>query len=624
MTMVIARDATASDHLVYAWPFPLGPEEIEVTCGEDEIVVMCPSWLVGDRLGPGRHRWRTPDPSRPVGAYFVSMAPVECSFDVTTSFVIPSTQQTATLRAQGSIIVRCVDPGLLIAQFVGLPFDNVNDGLIRSVTRSSERLIARVLTRRTVMAQTVVAVTDPGMTASIVDELVAYNPVAGAVFGVEFVRMTGLYVTTGDAQWATGQLDVNPADWASHGSQPGVPSLDAQGSAPRYIPTEPTKQGVGASGPSVPKKPDPMQSGGIVSGEIGMSSARQTGPTPPTGPMREDITTPGMVPVGAGPPLPSKPGLVPPPPSSTAAGSVPPVSVVAPAPPAPAAPSGPIRDGEIVAGSISSRGTSDTGLRSTMKGHAVPAPETKRPSSNPGIAPPPAASTSSPRTGPGPDGPTPVSSYGGSGSAVAGRGPAAVTQPPPVGGIKGEPPPPSNPTITPPPAAGTPGSGPVPRPAITPPAAASAAMSRSKTPSVPPPMPVPSSTGLTPSLAAMLPRPKSATQPGPGLGDGKKSDGVPEAVAHPGMGMGGIGMGRIGESPGAGSPSASITSEDEKSVKGEIVEKLETGARVLVPGADGRLVAATIRQEQSGYYELEIGGTGETLWVPRANVVEEK
>ena len=59
---VIARDAVASDHLVYAWPFPIGPE-CEVTCAEDEQVVMCPAWLVGDRLGPGRHVWRTPDPT---------------------------------------------------------------------------------------------------------------------------------------------------------------------------------------------------------------------------------------------------------------------------------------------------------------------------------------------------------------------------------------------------------------------------------------------------------------------------------------------------------------------------------------------------------------------------------
>jgi hypothetical protein len=97
------------------------------------------------------------------------------------------------------------------------------------------------------------------------------------------------------------------------------------------------------------------------------------------------------------------------------------------------------------------------------------------------------------------------------------------------------------------------------------------------------------------------------------------SDGVPLPVM--GIGMGGIGIGasRVGES--APTP---ITSEADVSVSGEIVEKLDKGARVLVPGADGRLVAATIKQEQSGYYELEIGGSSETLWVPRANVVADK
>lgn len=570
MTTVIARDATASDHLVYAWPFPLGPEEIEIACGEDEIVVMCPSWLVGDRLGPGRHRWRTPDPTRPVGAYFVSMAPVECSFDVTTSFVIPSTQEAASLRAQGSIIVRCVDPGLLIAQFVGLPFDNVNDGLIRSVTRSSERLIARVLTRRTVMAQTVVAVTDPGMAASIVDELVAYNPVAGAVFGVEFVRMTGLYVTTGDAAWATGQLDVSPADW-------GTGAVEAQGSAPRYIPMEPTKQGV-APGPS---KPDPIIAGSIVSGEIGV---RAVAP----GAKQEDITTPGIPPVATS--VASSPGLVPPPPAA--------ITV-------------PGRPADAPAGEA---------MRSTMKGHAMPVAEA-RSGSNPAVD----VGALSPRaTTPQP----PVRPY------------QAVTEPPPPGGAPGEPPPPSAPAIAvpPPSSPGVPVPAPAaPMPPITPPVAASAALSRAKTPSTPPGGVPPS--GLTPSLAAIMPRPKTTTspqvppppakpqraEPAGGAVEAKPkhptpSDGVPAPMF--GIGVGGIGVGRVGAESG-GVSSSPRTSEDDKSVKGEIVEKLDTGSRVLVPGADGRLVAATIRQEQSGYYELEIGGSGETLWVPRANVVPE-
>ena len=193
----IARDAVASDHLVYAWPFPIGPE-CEVTCAEDEQVVMCPAWLVGDRLGPGRHLWRTPDPTRPVSAFFVLTAPVEVSFDLTTMFLIPMTGQPVRLRASGSLQVRCVDPGLLIAQFVGLPFDRVNDGILRSVSRSVERMLARLLTRRVVMAGTPLAVTDPGMLQGILEELVAYNPTAGAVFGVELIRMGHLTVAADD------------------------------------------------------------------------------------------------------------------------------------------------------------------------------------------------------------------------------------------------------------------------------------------------------------------------------------------------------------------------------------------------------------------------------------------
>jgi hypothetical protein len=193
----LARDAVASDHLVYAWPFPIGPD-CEVSCADDEQVVMCPAWLVGDRLGPGRHHWRTPDPTRPVSAFFVLTAPVEVSFDMMTMFIIPMTGLPVRLRANGSLQIRCNDPGLLIAQFVGLPFDRVNDGILRSVARSVERMLARLLTRRVVMAGLPLAVTDPGMLPGIVEELVAYNPTAGAVFGVELIRMGHLTIVADD------------------------------------------------------------------------------------------------------------------------------------------------------------------------------------------------------------------------------------------------------------------------------------------------------------------------------------------------------------------------------------------------------------------------------------------
>ncbi len=214
---VIARDAVASDHLVFAWPFPIGPEEYEVACAEDELVVMCPSFMVGDRLGPGRHRWRTPDPMRPVSAYFVLTAPVEVSFDMITQFMIPTTGQAVRIRANGSLQVRCMDPALLVAQFVGLPFDHVNEGVLRSVSRSVERMLARLLTRRVVMAGTPNAVTDPQMLPNIIEELVAYNPAAGAVFGVELVRMGHVSIIADDGSRPWQQM-------IAAGSNPRLPA----------------------------------------------------------------------------------------------------------------------------------------------------------------------------------------------------------------------------------------------------------------------------------------------------------------------------------------------------------------------------------------------------------------
>ncbi|HSR97074.1 MAG TPA: hypothetical protein VLM79_08500, partial [Kofleriaceae bacterium] len=193
-----------------------------MTCADDELVVMCPAWLVGDRLGPGRHLWRTPDPSRPVSAFFVLTAPVEVSFDMTTMFIIPATGQPVRVRACGSLQVRCTDPGLLIAQFVGLPFDRVNDGILRSVSRSVERMLARLLTRRVVMASSPYAVTDPTMLPGIVEELVAYNPTAGAVFGVDLIRMGHLTVVADDG--SSPYIAIPADDWSD-----GHPKLPPNG-----------------------------------------------------------------------------------------------------------------------------------------------------------------------------------------------------------------------------------------------------------------------------------------------------------------------------------------------------------------------------------------------------------
>jgi hypothetical protein len=280
---VIARDAVAADHLVYAWPFPLGPE-CEVTCNDDEQVVMCPSWIVGDRLGPGRHHWRTPDPMRPVSAFFVLTSPVEAPFDMLTSFLIPMTGQPVRLRATGSIMVRCADPGLLIAQFVGLPFDSVNEGILRSVARSVERMLARLLTRRVVLAGTPYAVTDPSMLGQIVEELVAYNPTAGAVFGVELIRMGYLAIGADDGSSPYIPLPVpisTPPVHASHfgelGSQPEIPLLET---ARGHVMTPPPPAPDGSLAEATPP---PGNGGGsldsaVASGEIVPRKNKKTEP----------------------------------------------------------------------------------------------------------------------------------------------------------------------------------------------------------------------------------------------------------------------------------------------------------------------------------------------------------
>jgi hypothetical protein len=264
---VLARDAVASDHLVYAWPFPIGPE-CEVTCADDEQVVMCPAWLVGDRLGPGRHRWRTPDPSRPVSVFFVLTAPVEVSFDMSTMFIIPATGQGIRLRAVGSLQVRCVDPGLLIAQFVGLPFDRVNDGILRSVSRSVERMLARLLTRRVVMSGSPISVTDTGMLAGIIEELVAYNPTAGSVFGIELIRMGHLTIVADDgsspylslpteAEWAEGQRNGH----RSHAAAIAAQIAQRVGEVPL---AETARGRPGAVGPAGPRGARPQSSPEIM------------------------------------------------------------------------------------------------------------------------------------------------------------------------------------------------------------------------------------------------------------------------------------------------------------------------------------------------------------------------
>ena len=489
---VIARDTVASDHLVYAWPFPIGPE-CEVSCSEDEQVVMCPAWMVGDRLGPGRHRWRTPDPTRPVSAFFVLMQPVEVGFDLTTAFMMPTNGQGVRIRAAGSIQVRCADPGLLVAQFVGLPFDGVNEGVLRSVSRSIERMLARLLVRRVVMAATPFAVTDPGMLPGIIEELIAYNPTAGAVFGVELIRIGHLTIAADDGMTPYLQLPQyqQPSPWAGEHSHSNVDAYPYNGTNGHHHHDQ--------------SQPQPLVEPQVV--QSPNQHPRANSPTVPA-PLHAE-TMRGM------------PAVTP----------------------------------------------------DTPKDHAQPAPG------------PPHAVVSGEIGGakksPGP----PVSQVSGEIGAKS-KDPAVArtktpSMPPPI--------PPIIPTSLP----GQRRAGPVEvqTDEITQPGIDQAKVAT----------PPPGSLRATVQGVAAAPSPTSAAAGTP----------VPPSKPAPASILG-IGMGAIGS---AGQASAAAS--------GEISKKIAPGGRVLVPGPNGLLQSATVKQLLQGYYELEVGSTGQTIWVPMNGVVPE-
>jgi hypothetical protein len=524
---VIARDAVASDHLVYAWPFPLGPEEHDVSCAEEELVVMCPAWLVGDRLGPGRHRWRSPDPTRPVAAYFVLTAPVEVSFDMITQFHVPTTHQAVRIRATGSLQVRCMDPALLVAQFVGLPFDAVNDGVVRSVSRSIERMLARLLTRRVVMASTPVAVTDPQMLQNIIEELIAYNPTAGAVFGVELMRFGHLTIVADDGSrpWQQMPMNTPEAHADTHrrltmraASQPGIP-------LPETAP---------------PAMPPPQQNQRAMSGTLP--------PPTPTPPKRPD-SPPQSVASGE---INSKPNRAPTPAPTEVSGEIGGNKAAAPKP---------VQQTE-VSGEIGGNKTTPAAKKTSL-GHAVVN----------GMAPS--------ESGPMPKAPS---------TTPTGSQPGTRPTPPPIPTIPSMPKLGANPT-----AAGK--------------KAGSVEVQSSDEPTHPgidiirTPLPgaAPASNAVTTATTQPVPIVTAVPAPAPAPAPAAKTEDSRGSIM-------GIGVSHIG--------STGVAS-------GEITKKIAPGGRVLVPGPNGLMQSATVRQLLQGYYELEVGGSGETIWVPVNGVVPE-
>jgi hypothetical protein len=168
-----------------------------------------------------------------------------------------------------------------------------------------------VLVRRVIGGGTPIAVTDPNMLASIVDELMAYNPTAGAVTGVGFVRFNQLVIQADDGGMGGGmwnaqqgweqQQQVPQQPYVTGGYQfggdsvPGMP-YPTGGFATGSNPPPPEPEPVKAAPPPPPAPTVSSSSGAVASGEIGSPKKKVTEPPVDPGPASsQDAETPTPV-----------------------------------------------------------------------------------------------------------------------------------------------------------------------------------------------------------------------------------------------------------------------------------------------------------------------------------------
>lgn len=236
----IARDAAYTDDFVYQWPTPLS-NDVSVTCAEDDVVVVCPKFTIGHTLGPGTH---TIASAPNLGVYFVRTAAQVLSFEGSVPCSLGGTQELVNIRFEGEVVVKVGDVGLLCHQFVGLPFDNLNGGLVRSVRASLCKQIGKVIARRAASAPDDAAVVSEQAQAAMIDEVISRNPLAGAVFGFAFIRFASVNVVI--AERMASPHASSPAIMPPSGVQSGMIDNTRQ-SAPQSVPP----QGADSSSPGI-------------------------------------------------------------------------------------------------------------------------------------------------------------------------------------------------------------------------------------------------------------------------------------------------------------------------------------------------------------------------------------
>lgn len=187
MSLVVTRDQTSAGHIVFAWPDPV-PWGAELICAEDEVVIICPNWEVGEELGPGRHMVSPPNPKSQILAYFISTTPCSVSFDQTVTAVDRSNGMPASIRFFGSAQVKVGDPTLLCHQVVGLPYRDFSTGILRSAVTSITNTFSQVISKVCLASSSMATLASAEAMTQLVNMAAGANPMAIAVTGLELVR----------------------------------------------------------------------------------------------------------------------------------------------------------------------------------------------------------------------------------------------------------------------------------------------------------------------------------------------------------------------------------------------------------------------------------------------------
>ncbi|WP_428267833.1 hypothetical protein [Haliangium sp.] len=232
MSVVIARDPSQAQQLVVAWPDPV-PWGAEMVCSDDEVVVICPEWSVGEQLGPGgRHTVSPPNPSSHIVAYFVRTSPVSAPFENIMGVFDRTTGKVASVHYGGSVAVQVSDPMLLCGQVLGVPAVDLGAGVLRSASNSVAMAVQVMIHKLLVANPSVASLANPSTVTQLVHMTASGNPMAVAVSGIEFLAFervsisvdggTAVHATIEDEATSPGttvRVDVTPDQRLAAGAQ---------------------------------------------------------------------------------------------------------------------------------------------------------------------------------------------------------------------------------------------------------------------------------------------------------------------------------------------------------------------------------------------------------------------